>query len=186
MNHPEELTALLRQATDGNREARERLMPLVYDQLRGVAHRQLRQERPEHTLSPTALVHEAWLKLDQLDRLSWQNRTQYFAIAANLMRRVLVDHAVARKTQKRGGGVTPIPLDEALHIPDLTLHQVLVLDDLLEILQGLEPRHARIVELRFFAGLTIEETAGVLKVSPATIKRDWALLRAWLRRELGS
>nr|MEE4269619.1 sigma-70 family RNA polymerase sigma factor [Candidatus Krumholzibacteria bacterium] len=185
MNHPEELTLLLRQATDGNAEARERLMPLVYDQLRAVAHRQLRSERPEHTLSPTALVHEAYLKLDRLDRLSWQNRAQFFAIAANLMRRVLVDHALARKATKRGGGMVPVPLDESLHVPDLTLHQVLVLDDILDTLEALEPRHSRIVELRFFAGLTIEETAEVLEVSPATVKRDWVLLRAWLQRELG-
>lgn len=184
MKHTDELTRLLRDAKEGNQDARERLMALVYDQLRGIARRQLRSERPEHTFSPTALVHEAFLKLDRLDRLDWRNRAQFFAIAAQVMRRVLVDHAVARKRQKRGGGVVPLALDEGLEIPDVTLQQVLVLDELLGTLAQREPRHARIVELRFFAGLTIPEVAAALDVSPATVKRDWTLLRAWLRREL--
>ncbi|MEZ4386919.1 MAG: sigma-70 family RNA polymerase sigma factor [Candidatus Krumholzibacteriia bacterium] len=184
MDERADLTRLLHDATGGDTEARERLLALVYDELRGIAGRQLRSERPGHTLSPTALVHEAYLKLNRLDRLDWQNRAHFFAIAAGVMRRVLVDHAVARKRQKRGGGVTPLPLDEGLQVPDVTLDQVLVLDDLLRTLEAREPRHARIVELRFFAGLTIEETAAALEISPATVKRDWALLRAWLRREL--
>jgi RNA polymerase sigma factor (TIGR02999 family) len=184
MSDAADLTQLLRAATGGDDQARERLMPLVYDELRAIAGRQLRSERAGHTLSPTALVHEAYLKLDRLDRLDWQNRAHFFAIAAGVMRRVLVDHAVARKRQKRGGGQTPSPLDEGLHVPDVTLDQVLVLDDLLERLEARQPRHARIVELRFFAGLTIEETATAMDVSPATVKRDWTLLRAWLRREL--
>lgn len=184
MEDPKELTRLLRHANEGDTDARERLMSIVYNELRGIAQRQLRAERPEHTFSPTALVHEAFLKLDRLDRLDWRNRAQFFAIAAGVMRRVLVDHAVARKRQKRGGGVAPLSLDEGLEIPDVTLEQVLALDDLLQALAEREPRHARIVELRFFAGLTIEEAAEALEISPATVKRDWVLLRAWLRREL--
>jgi RNA polymerase sigma factor (TIGR02999 family) len=185
MDDRTDLTLLLNAATSGDTAARERLLAMVYDELRGIAGRQLRLERPEHTLSPTALVHEAYLKLNRLDRLDWQNRAHFFAIAAGVMRRVLVDHAVARKRLKRGGGIAPLPLDEALQVPDVTLAQVLVLDDLLTTLEAREPRHARIVELRFFAGLTIEETALALEISPATVKRDWVLLRAWLRRELG-
>ncbi|HPF69999.1 MAG TPA: ECF-type sigma factor [Candidatus Krumholzibacteria bacterium] len=186
MDERSNLTRLLRAATGGDGAARDQLMSLVYNELRVVAERQLRSERPDHTLSPTALVHEAYLKLDRLDHLDWQNRAQFFAIAAGAMRRVLVDHAVARKRHKRGGGVMPLPLDEGLHVPDATVEQVLVLDDLLRVLEEREPRHARIVELRFFAGMTIEETAGALAVSPATVKRDWTLLRAWLQRELGA
>lgn len=186
MTNQPDLTRLLQAATAGDELAREDLMGFVYGELRAIARRQLRAERPEHTFSPTALVHEAFLKLDQLDRLDWHNRSQFFAIAAGVMRRVLVDHAVARKRQKRGGGVTPRPLDEGLHVPEVTLEQVLVLDDLLQTLAAREPRHARIVELRFFAGLTIEEVAAALEISPATVKRDWVLLRAWLRREMGA
>ena len=179
-----EITVLLHQAAGGDDLARDRLVPLVYDQLRAMAGRQLRLERPDHTLSPTALVHEAYLKLARLDQLSWRDRAHFFAIAAGIMRNVLVDHAVARKRQKRRGAQKLLPLDEGLEVPDVTLEQVLVLDDLLRTLADRNERHARIVELRFFGGLTIEETAAALDVSPATVKRDWQLLRAWLQREM--
>jgi RNA polymerase sigma factor (TIGR02999 family) len=178
-----EITVLLHQAAGGDDLARDRLVPLVYDQLRAMASRQLRGERPDHTLSPTALVHEAYLKLARLDRLSWKDRAHFFAIAAGIMRNVLVDHAVARKRQKRGGGQALLSLEAGLDVPDVTLERVLALDDLLRDLAARNERHARIVELRCFAGLTIEETAAALDVSPATVKRDWALLRAWLQRE---
>ena len=158
---------------------------MVYAELRAIARRQLSGERADHTLTPTALVHEAYLKLARLDRIEWQNRAHFFAIAARSMRNLLVDHAQRRNRQKRGGGVPNIPLDEAIGLPGVDPDQVLVLDNALKALEERNERHARIVEMRFFAGLTIEETAAALEISPATVKRDWTLLRAWLARELG-
>jgi len=182
---PNDITRLLGEATAGDEAARDRLIPLVYAELRVIARRQLSGERPDHTLTPTALVHEAYLKLAKLDRIEWQNRAHFFAIAARSMRNLLVDHAQRRNRQKRGGGVPDIPLDEAIGLPGVDPDQVLVLDNALKALEERNERHARIVEMRFFAGLTIEETAAALEISPATVKRDWALLRAWLARELG-
>jgi RNA polymerase sigma factor (TIGR02999 family) len=182
---PNDITRLLGEATAGDEVARDRLIPLVYAELRAIARRQLSRERADHTLTPTALVHEAYLKLAKLDRIEWQNRAHFFAIAARSMRNLLVDHAQRRNRQKRGGGVPNVPLEEALGLPGVDPDQVLALDSALKALEERNERHARIVEMRFFAGLTIEETADALEISPATVKRDWTLLRAWLARELG-
>jgi RNA polymerase sigma-70 factor, ECF subfamily len=161
------------------------LLPLVYCELKRIAARQLRRERPEHTLSTTALVHEAWLELSHLDRITWQNRNHYLAIAAQAMRRVLIDHAVSRRAQKRGGGKDLEALDDAaVLLVDGRAEELLDLDHALERLAALDPRQVRVVECRFFGGMSIEETAEALELSPATVKRDWALARAWLNREL--
>lgn len=165
----------------------EDLLPLVYGELKRIAARQLRNERPGHTLCTTALVHEAWLELSQLDRIKWQNRNHYLALAAQAMRRVLIDHAVARKARKRDGGerIDTLPEDPLLMV-DGRSEELLDLDDALERLAALDARQARIVECRFFGGMNIEETAEALDLSPATVKRDWALARAWLNRELST
>jgi RNA polymerase sigma-70 factor, ECF subfamily len=161
------------------------LLPLVYGELKRIAARQLRRERAGHTLSTTALVHEAWLELSRLDRIKWQNRNHYLAIAAQAMRRVLVDHAVAKRAQKRGGGKPLEALDDAaLLIADGRAEELLDLDHALERLAALDARQERIVECRFFGGMSIDETAEALDLSPATVKREWALARAWLNREL--
>jgi RNA polymerase sigma-70 factor, ECF subfamily len=163
----------------------EDLLPLVYGELKRIAARQLRRERSDHTLSATALVHEAWVELSNLDRIKWQNRNHYLALASQAMRRVLIDHAVAKRAQKRGGGKGVETLDEsALVLADGRAEELLDLDRALQRLAEVDPRQVRIVECRFFGGMSIEETAGVLEVSPATVKREWALARAWLNREL--
>ena len=161
------------------------LLPLVYGELKRIAARQLRRERPDHTLSTTALVHEAWLELSNLDRIKWQNRNHYLAIAAQAMRRVLIDHAVARRAQKRGGGHDVATLeDDAVLLVDGPAEELLDLDHALQRLSAIDERQGRIVECRFFGGMSIEETAEALELSPATVKREWALARAWLNREL--
>jgi RNA polymerase sigma factor (TIGR02999 family) len=161
------------------------LLPLVYGELKRIAARQLRAERSGHTLCTTALVHEAWLELSNLDRIRWQNRNHYLALAAQAMRRVLIDHAVARRAQKRGGGQPVAALDgDPLVMVEDRSAELLDLDHALERLASLDERQARIVECRFFGGMSIEETAAALDVSPATVKREWALARAWLNREL--
>lgn len=163
----------------------EDLLPLVYNELRRIAARELRGERPGHTLCTTALVHEAWLELSKLDRIQWQNRSHYLALAAQAMRRVLIDHAVARRAQKRGGGRAVETLDEdVLVLVQARAAELLDLDAALDRLEALDERQARIVECRFYCGMSIEETAEALRVSPATVKREWALARAWLNREL--
>jgi RNA polymerase sigma-70 factor (ECF subfamily) len=163
------------------------LFTLVYDELRRIAARQLRAERPAHTLCTTALVHEAWLELAKLNRIQWQNRAHFLALASQAMRRVLVDYAVARRRQKRGGGQTIQSLDDdALAIVSERADDLLALDEALECLMAMNERHARIVECRFYGGMSVEETAEALGVSPATIKRDWSMARAWLNRELGA
>jgi RNA polymerase sigma-70 factor, ECF subfamily len=161
------------------------LLPLVYGELKRIAARQLRAERSGHTLCTTALVHEAWLELSNLDRIRWQNRNHYLALAAQAMRRVLIDHAVARRAQKRGGGqpVEALDGDPLVMVEDHSA-ELLDLDHALERLASLDERQARIVECRFFGGMSIEETAAALDISPATVKREWALARAWLNREL--
>jgi RNA polymerase sigma factor (TIGR02999 family) len=161
------------------------LLPLVYGELKRIAARQLRGERRDHTLSATALVHEAWLELSSLDRIKWQNRNHYLALAAQAMRRVLIDHAVARRAQKRGGGQRLETLDDdPLLLVDARAEELVDLDKALERLSGVDERQVRIVECRFFGGMSIEETAEALQLSPATVKREWALARAWLNREL--
>ena len=165
----------------------EDLFPLVYDELRRIAARAMRGERSDHTLCTTALVHEAWLELSKLTRIQWQNRSHFLAIAAQAMRRVLIDYAVARRRQKRGGGQTVESLDEdAVAVVVEHADDILALDEALQRLTAMNDRHARIVECRFFGGMSVEETAEALGISPATVKRDWVLARAWLNRELQS
>ena len=178
-------TELLLLLSQGNRAALNDLIPLVYEELRAIARRRLRHERAEHTLNTTALVHEAYLKLIELDRVQWQSRAHFLAIAAQAMRNILVSHARARKRLKRGGGAPHQPLDDWVELPAGEADRILALDTALENLTEVNPRHARVVELRFFGGMTVEETAVVLEVSPGTVKRDWSLLRRWLGRELG-
>jgi RNA polymerase sigma factor (TIGR02999 family) len=178
------VTRLLLAWSGGDAGARDALLPLVYHELRRVARQHLRHERPGHTLQPTALVHEAYMKLVDLRRLRWQGRAHFFAVAARLMRRILVDHARGRAAAKRGGGRRMIALQglgEASPEPEL---DVVALDEALARLAALDPRQERIVELRFFAGLDVEETARVLGISPATVKREWRTAKAWLYREL--
>jgi len=163
----------------------EEMIPLVYDELRRIAATKLRAERPSHTLSATALVHEAWLEVSRLDRIAWQSRAHYLAVTVQAMRRILVDYAVARKRQKRGGGQSPVHLDgDAWAVAESRADELLAVDQALGRLGELNDRQARIVEYRFFGGLTVEETASMLNVSTATIKREWATARAWLNREL--
>ncbi len=156
----------------------------VYDDLRRMAHRQLRAERADHTLSTTALVHEAYLKLARLDRIRWQNRAHFCAEAARAMRRILVDYAVRRGAQKRGGTRTRVELDQLRAITDRDASQLLALHAALQVLEREHPRHARVVECRFFGGMSVPEVSEALGLSPATVKRDWQLARAWLNREL--
>jgi RNA polymerase sigma-70 factor, ECF subfamily len=165
----------------------EDLFTLVYAELRKIAGRQLRGERASHTLCTTALVHEAWFELTKLNRIRWQNRAHFLALASQAMRRVLIDYAVARRTQKRGGGKPIESLEgDALAVVQERADDLIMLDEALQRLQEVNEYHARIVECRFYGGMSIEETAEALEVSPATLKRDWALARAWLNRELGS
>lgn len=159
-------------------------MPLVYQEMRKLASAHLRDERSSHTLEPTGLVHEAYLRLVHRETGNWQNRNQFYAVASQVIRRVLVEHARARLRLKRGGGKTTIVLDASLDWPDQRGVQLTRLDDALESLAQLDPSQSRLVELRFFTGLSLEETAQVLGISPATVKRRWASARAWLLREL--
>lgn len=185
MTDPKHATELLLALSRGERGAMDALVPLVYDELRQIARRKLRQERVGHTLDTSALVHEAYLKLIQLDRVQWQSRAHFLAIAAQAMRNILVSHARGKNRIKRGGGAPHVPLEEVAELPVAEADRILALDAALERLAEVNPRHARIVEYRFFGGMTIDETANVLDISPATTKRDWALLRRWLGRELG-
>lgn len=181
---PEEVTNLLLRWGGGDREALDALTPMVYDELRKLAGRYLRRERSDHTLQSTALVHEAYLRLIDQRNVRWQNRAQFFGLAAELIRRILVDHARARQAAKRGGSAYKLTLDEALDASAPRDLDLVRLDDVLEGLAKIDLQQSRVVELRFFAGLTIEETAEVLGISPATVKRDWLVAKAWLRREL--
>jgi RNA polymerase sigma-70 factor, ECF subfamily len=163
----------------------EEIFPVVYDELRRMAARRLRDERTSHTLSATALVHEAWLELTKLNRIHWQNRSHYLGVAAQAMRRILIDYAVARRRQKRGGGQVPIHLEgDAWAVTEARGEDLLALDEALVRLATLNERQARIVEYRFYGGMSVEEAAEALGISPATVKREWATARAWLNREL--
>jgi len=176
----EQVTQLLIKWSSGDEESLKALIPLVYEELRRVARRYLRRERPDHTLQSAALVHEAYVRLvDQRDA-NWQNRSQFFGVAAQLMRRILVDYARRRSAARRGAGDTKLPLNEELASPGQPDLDVLAVDDALNTLAKLDPKQSRIVELRFFSGLSIEETAEVLGVSPATVKREWTIAKAWL------
>ena len=180
-----DVTQLLVSWAGGDREALGRLMPLVYEECRRLAARQLRGEREGHTLDPTALVHELYLRLVNQQRATWQNRAQFFGIAAQLMRRILVDHARARQTRKRGGSALFVTLSSATaEGDDLQTADVLAINQALERLAAFDPEQVRIIELRFFAGLTVEETAHVVGRSPRNVKREWRLAKAWLYREL--
>lgn len=179
-----DVTQILQEVSGGDKDAPARLMPLVYDELRRLANHYLRQERPDHTLQPTALVHEAYLKLIDQSRVDWQNRAHFFGVAAQSMRRILVDHARGHRASKRGGVQQKLTLDEAVDYSQSRDIDLVALDDALNLLAELDQRQSRIVELRFFGGLTIEETAEALGVSPATVKVDWSMAKAWLRREI--
>lgn len=180
---PGPITDLLRAASDGDQQAQDALGRAVYDELHGLARACLRRERADHTWQPTVLVHEAYLRLLGQDSVSWQNRAHFFGIAAQVMRRLLVDHARRRQAQRRDVQ-REVTLDPALHAEDRALDDVLPVHEALERLSRLDARQARLVELRYFVGLTLDECADVLGVSAATVSRDWALARAWLQREL--
>ncbi len=180
------MTGLLLAARDGDHDALRQVFPAVYHDLRRMARRKLRSERPGHTLSTTGLVHEAYLKITRLDRVQWQGRAHFLAMAAQAMRNILVDYALRRKAAKRGGNVEGEPLRVSLEGSEAPAADVLALHDALTRLESLDARQARVVECRFFAGLNVEETAEALGVSPASVKRDWAVARAWLNRELGA
>jgi len=185
MASPLNVTALLGDWSRGDRTALNQLLPLVYTELRGVAARQLRKERADHTLQPTALVHEVFIRLVDQRQVDWQNRAHFFGVAAQVMRRILVDHARRHSAGKRGDGVPRVPIDEAKDIPASNEIPILALDQALSRLETIDAELARLVELRAFGGLTIEEAAHVLSVSPSTVKRDWRTAKAWLNRELG-
>lgn len=180
-----EVTELLQQWSVGRQDALDELWPAIYGELRRLAASYLRRERPNHTLQATALVHEAFLKLVDQRAVRWQNRAHFFGIAAQMMRRILVDHARAHTASKRGSGIRPLSLDEALAVAPTSDVDLLALDEALTRLAEVDPRQGRVVELRFFGGLTVDETAEVLHVSPATIGREWTLAKAWLYAELG-
>ena len=183
MSNRTDVTTLLLAWNEGDDTARGRLIDAVYDELKRLARGHLRRERENQSLAPTALVHEAYFKLIDQRRMKWQNRAQFFAIAARIMRRILVDHARSRRAAKRGAAATVVLDDMEVATAPLDV-DVLALDVAMEKLARIDERQSRLVELRFFAGLTVEETAAALDVAPVTVKRDWALARAWLFREL--
>jgi len=186
VTQPSDVTQLLGRLADGDPDALERLFPLVYEELRDLARREMHREREGHTLGATAVVHEAYLRLAELDRISWQGRAHFFGAAAMAMRRVLISYARSRNAQKRGSGVVPVPIDDVVVAARDRPQELLALDEALTRLEELNPRQARVVECRFFAGMNIDETAEALGISNATVRRDWAMARAWLNRELGS
>lgn len=181
---PQQVTKLLVDWSNGDQQALEHLTPLVYGELRRLAGRYLRKERPDHTLQSTALVHEAYLRLIDQKNVRWQNRAHFFGVAAQMIRRILVDHARSKHAVKRGASAPKLSLDEAIALPDRKDFDVIALDDALNGLAKIDPQQSRIVELRFFTGLTVEETAEVLGISPATVKRDWVTAKAWLYRDI--
>jgi len=181
---PQPVTELLARWSQGDATARDELVPLVYDELRKIARRCLAGQRSSHTLQPTALVHEAYLRLAGRDSIVWTDRIHFFAMAAQIMRQILVDHARKRKTAKRGGDTITVVVDDVSATSQQPSIDVLALDDALKRLATLDPRQSQIVELRFFGGLSIEKTAEVVKVSPATAKRDWTTARLWLHQAM--
>src|SRR5262245_46427850 len=181
---PEEVTQLLLAWNEGDQAALEKLVPLVETELRRLAKHYMQKERPDHTLQTTALVNEAYLRLIDWKNIKWQNRAQFFAVSAQLMRNILVNYAETRKAAKRGGGDYKIAIDEAFDLAKKQDLDILELDDALKSLAAVDGRKSRIVELRFFGGLTIEETSEVLGISHATVEREWDRARAWLYREL--
>jgi RNA polymerase sigma-70 factor (ECF subfamily) len=181
----EGVTQLLIDWSKGDKAALDQLMPLVYDELRRLAKRHMARERPEHTLQTSALINEAYLRLVDQKEVHWQNRAHFFAVAAQVMRHILIDHARSYYYTKRGAGAQKIPLDEAAVFTEQRAGEFVALDDALVTLAGLDPRRSQVVELRFFGGLSIEETAEVLKISPVTVQREWRAAKAWLSRFIG-
>ena len=180
-----QITQLLQSWSHGDEAAIDKLMPLVYDELHRMARRYMSNEKPDHTLQTTALVNEAYLRLVDASGANWQNRSHFFAVSAQVMRRILVDWARSRHAAKRGNDVPALELDEALAVPIKTGTDIVAVDDALKALTLFDSRKSQIVELRFFGGLSVKETAAVLKVSEETVHRDWRLAKSWLRRELG-
>lgn len=183
-NSATDVTRLLLDWGHGNQSALDSLLPLIYNELRRVADSYLRRDRPGHTLQATALVNEAFLRLIDQDQINWQNRSHFFGAAANLMRQILIQHARANHAAKRGGERQKLYLDEAGDIAQSNDLDLVALDDALRDLEAIAPRQCRIVELRYFGGLNIEETAELLSISPATVKREWTMAKAWLHREI--
>jgi RNA polymerase sigma factor (TIGR02999 family) len=181
-----DVTNLLIDWNQGDQSALDRLIPVVYDELHRLAAKYMSQEGPGHTLQSTAVVHEAYLKLIDQQRVHWQNRTQFFAVAAQMIRRILVDHARIANASKRGGAARKLSLDENIGVMESRDLDLVALDDAMAALAQFDPQQSRVIELRFFAGLTIEETAEALGVSPATVKRDWITAKAWLFNELNA
>ena len=185
-NNGDSITQMLIELTDGNKEVVNQILPHIYDELRKLASSYLRKERSNHTLQPTALVHEAYMKLIDQNRVKWQNRAHFFGIAAQVMRRILMDHARKHQADKRGGEFEKLPIEEEILIVSQDKSaELIALDEALEELAKIDPDKARIVELRYFGGLSVEETAEALDVSPQTVLRDWKLARAWLAVEIG-
>ena len=185
MSEQRDITKLLIEWNGGNRDALESLIPMVYDELQRIAQRHLRRESPDRTLQTTALVHEAYLKIIDQTRINWQNRAQFFGVAANIMRRILVDHARRRSRYKRGGEAVKLSLDEgSIDVSDERAAELVALDEALKKLAREDPQKARLVELRYFGGLSIEETAEVLGISTATVIRQWRIVKAWLYKEI--
>jgi RNA polymerase sigma factor (TIGR02999 family) len=183
--HPaaDDVSTLLRAWSEGDQRALERLTPIVYDELHRLARRFMKRERPGHSLQTTALVNEAYMRLVDYKRMQWQNRAHFFAVSGQLMRRILVDHA-RRHNLKRGDGVPHVPLEEAAIVGSGRTRDLVVLDEAMNALARLDPRKVQVVEMRFFGGLSVDETAEVLKVSPVTVMRDWSTAKAWLYREI--
>lgn len=186
MRTPEsaEVTKLLVAWVAGDESALERLLPVVYRELHGMARRYMAEERPDHTLQASALINETYLKLVDVRQMQWQNRAQFFGVCAQMMRRILVDFGRRQRYLKRGGGIRPVTFNENLSMAEAQTTNLPALDDALNALATMDPRKARVVELRFFAGLSVDETAEVLKVSPDTVVRDWRMAKVWLHREL--
>ena len=180
----ENITQLLIDLTNGNRTAVDDLLPLIYGELRSLAANYLRRERPEHTLQPTALVNEAYLRLVDQRSVRWQNRAHFFGVAAQMMRRILVDHAKGHQRAKRGGGARKVSLEEAIGVSDERADGLVALDEALTLLAEFDERKSRVVEMRYFGGLSVEETAEVLQVSVNTVLRDWKLAKAWLYHQI--
>jgi RNA polymerase sigma factor (TIGR02999 family) len=184
-NEPSEITRMLIELTDGNREVVDQILPHIYDELKRLASGYLRRERPDHTLQPTALVHEAYMKLIDQNRVQWQNRAHFFGIAAQVMRRILLDHARKHQANKRGGEAEKLPIDEEILVVSHDRSaELIALDEALQELARLDEQKAKIVELRYFGGLSIEETAEVLGVSVPTVNRHWRTAKAWLYSQL--
>ncbi len=184
MSSSHSVTHLLEQWNNGDRDALDNLMPLVYEELRKMARRYMGQQNPRQTLQTTALIHEAYLRLVKQKEKHFENRAHFFGVAAQAMRHILVDYARARHTAKRGGGARPIPLEETALVTQERAAEVIALDDALNELEELSKRQSRVVELRYFGGLSVEETAAVLEVSPDTVMRDWNMAKTWLHRAL--